>query len=273
MARLLRGLDLRPAPAQIAAPTVFQPDALVYFRPRPSLEAFYKQYYRYARGDGKADLWRKRHAVRYATYLVAAPLILLLGWRVHKLLWLLFLPGAVRLPAPAVPPPARRAGRGGAGGDGARHAGEQPQRWRSIPVIRVVGDVAKMIGYPVGWCWRLGTVPRTGGRCSIKPASAVGTGMHGSASGYVIRQFGFHVADARDEVDQRRRDRQDRPGDHHDQAHARPALFPTSGATRSQPGFADGWLEDLVCQRPHQQIGTAGSSTIAICPIAAKTRP
>jgi hypothetical protein len=24
-----------------------------------------------------------------------------------------------------------------------------------IPIIRVTGDVAKMIGYPVGWKWRL----------------------------------------------------------------------------------------------------------------------
>ena len=48
---------------------VFVPQALAYFRPRGSLRAFYLQYYRYARGDGKADLWRKRHAIRYATYL------------------------------------------------------------------------------------------------------------------------------------------------------------------------------------------------------------
>jgi len=27
--------------------------------------------------------------------------------------------------------------------------------WLLIPVIRVVGDVAKMLGYPVGWRWRL----------------------------------------------------------------------------------------------------------------------
>jgi hypothetical protein len=24
-----------------------------------------------------------------------------------------------------------------------------------LPAIRVVGDIAKMIGYPVGWRWRL----------------------------------------------------------------------------------------------------------------------
>ena len=53
-------------------PTAFAwaPAAVVHFRPRTSLGAFWRQYYHYARGDGKADLWRKRHAIRYATYLV-----------------------------------------------------------------------------------------------------------------------------------------------------------------------------------------------------------
>ena len=38
--------------------------------------AFWTQYYRYARGDGKADLWRKRHAARYVVYLVLLPALL-----------------------------------------------------------------------------------------------------------------------------------------------------------------------------------------------------
>lgn len=140
---------------QIAAPTAFEPKAVVYFRPRTSLESFFRQYYYYARGDGKADLWRKRHAVRYATYLVAAPLILLLGWRVHKSLWALFLPGAyVYLRAPyrrlrIVLDEASRAGT-------LRVTLESNlQALALVPIIRVVGDVAKMIGYPVGWVWRL----------------------------------------------------------------------------------------------------------------------
>ena len=34
-----------------------------------------------------------------------------------------------------------------------------PERLRAamlVPIIRLVGDVAKMIGYPVGTAWRLG---------------------------------------------------------------------------------------------------------------------
>ena len=44
------------------------------------MRAFWHQYFRYARGDGKAGLFAKRHAIRYATY--AGLLAFLLGgWR------------------------------------------------------------------------------------------------------------------------------------------------------------------------------------------------
>src|SRR5690606_319440 len=88
---------LKPSTSHLAPSTwlVFAPDARVAFRPRGSLRSFFRQYYLYARGDGKADLWRKRHAARYLTYLVAAPVVLALGFAVHPLLWLLFAPGAV----------------------------------------------------------------------------------------------------------------------------------------------------------------------------------
>jgi glycosyltransferase involved in cell wall biosynthesis len=132
------------------APFAFAPDALVYFRPRGSLPSYFRQYYRYARGDGKADLWRKRHAVRYLTYLVAIPLILLLGALVHPVLWLLYLPAAavyLNQPYHRLPVVLKRIPYAMLPG------------WvyalALIPIIRVVGDVAKMIGYPVGWYWRL----------------------------------------------------------------------------------------------------------------------
>lgn len=124
---------------------VFAPEAVVHFRPRPTLRAFFRQYYLYARGDGKADLWRKRHAIRYLTYLAAA---LLTSWAlIHRqsgagqgimvliafaaaycrrpyarlLLLLRGLPLASRLYALAM-----------------------------VPIIRLTGDIAKMMGYPVG---------------------------------------------------------------------------------------------------------------------------
>src|SRR5215207_1619450 len=47
---------------------VFEPRATVAFRPRSSLRAFVVQYFRYARGDGKARILIKRHVLRYAVY-------------------------------------------------------------------------------------------------------------------------------------------------------------------------------------------------------------
>jgi glycosyltransferase involved in cell wall biosynthesis len=131
----------------VAGRFAWAPAALAHFRPRSSLRAFFKQYYRYARGDGKADLWRMRHAVRYATYLVALPAIVVLSV-VASPLWLLALPAGIlahsrtsyrRLRAylPALSPAGRL------------------QALLLVPVIRATGDVAKMLGYPVGWAWRL----------------------------------------------------------------------------------------------------------------------
>jgi len=57
-------------------PFTFAPRASASFRPRPDLETFFRQYYRYARGDGKADLFLRRHLIRYATYLIALPFII-----------------------------------------------------------------------------------------------------------------------------------------------------------------------------------------------------
>ncbi|MBC7232609.1 MAG: glycosyltransferase [Chloroflexi bacterium] len=127
-------------------PFIFVPHAVAYFRPRSNLRAFFTQYYRYARGDGKADLWRKRHAVRYATYLIALPLLLWLAIRQNPL-WAipLALGAAIMFWTP------------------------YKRLWRMVrslpildkckaiclvPIIRVTGDIAKMLGYPVGIYWR-----------------------------------------------------------------------------------------------------------------------
>jgi glycosyltransferase involved in cell wall biosynthesis len=123
------------------------PEAVAHFRPRGTLKAFFKQYYRYARGDGKADLWRKRHLIRYVTYLVVLPTLLLLS-AFHNPWWLLVLLAGgmlycatpyrrLRPHLPALP------------------AVEQVKAMLLVPVIRAAGDVAKMIGYPAGWAWRL----------------------------------------------------------------------------------------------------------------------
>lgn len=130
---------------------VWQPDAIAYFKPRPTLKSYFFQYYRYARGDGKADLWRKRHAARYFTYWVAVPLIFLLMIFLNPAFFILMLVGgAIYLKQPYQRLP-RFWGKLGVIGKG------QAVVW--IMIIRVMGDIAKMLGYPVGWQWRLQNHP------------------------------------------------------------------------------------------------------------------
>ncbi len=127
-------------------PFAFAPEALVYFKPRSSLRSFYKQYYLYARGDGKANLWLKRHLIRYGTYLVGVPLIASLGL-ISPWFLLLYVIGAalyLKRPYQRLRPLLRRLNRSG-----------QLQAIGWVPVIRVAGDIAKMIGYPVGVRWRI----------------------------------------------------------------------------------------------------------------------
>ncbi len=122
----------------------FARGAVARFRPRPSPRAFWRQYFRYARGDGKAGLFARRHAVRYATY--AALTWFLLWGRRRPPLWppvliagaaYLRRPYARLLPQlPALAPRDRLVA----------------VAW--VPLIRFIGDAAKMTGYPVGLLWR-----------------------------------------------------------------------------------------------------------------------
>jgi glycosyltransferase involved in cell wall biosynthesis len=127
-------------------PFPFAPQATVHFRPRSSLRAFFKQYYHYARGDGKADLWRRRHAIRYLTYLVALPLFVVLALLHSPWWWLALLAGAVAYTAT----PYRRL----ASMLAPYGSLDRLKAALLVPIIRLVGDVAKMIGYPVGLAWR-----------------------------------------------------------------------------------------------------------------------
>jgi glycosyltransferase involved in cell wall biosynthesis len=130
---------------------VFAPEAVAYFRPRSTLRAFFHQYFRYARGDGKADLWRKRHAIRYATY-IAGPLLAAWAWRRrHGAPGKLTLAGIAiaglaycRRPYSRLLPTLRELA--------------FPSKLYAValvPIIRITGDVAKMLGYPVGVVWRV----------------------------------------------------------------------------------------------------------------------
>lgn len=124
---------------------VFAPEARVLFRPRGSLPEFARQYYLYARGDGVAMLWPKRHALRYMTYLGAA-VITLAALRRPWLFGLHLLGAAAYSNAPLrrlrVRAPIFSGG-----------------HWFAalllILQIRLVGDLAKMVGFPAGIVHRL----------------------------------------------------------------------------------------------------------------------
>ena len=148
---LLFDFSLRGAGYRFA----FVPNARVHFRPRPTLRAYVRQYFRYARGDGKADFWRYRHIVRYATYLVAAPGLAILAIVHHPAWWLGLAGGAAAMFRGTL----RRA-----------HPALAGLPWRErlavlgwAPLIRVAGDLAKMAGYPVGIVWRWRHAPREPG--------------------------------------------------------------------------------------------------------------
>jgi glycosyltransferase involved in cell wall biosynthesis len=136
---ILFDLALRRDGARMA----FAPDALVLFRPRGSLRTFARQYFLYARGDGVANLWPRRYAIRYVTYGAAAAL--LLGARRRP--WLLALALAGGLAYSRAPLRRLRA----------RAPALSPRELLAaaalIPAIRMVGDLAKMLGYPTG-VWR-----------------------------------------------------------------------------------------------------------------------
>lgn len=125
---------------------VFVPAAVVHFRPRSNLLAFFRQYYRYARGDGKADLWRKRHVVRYLTYLIALPALLWLSIT-RSLLWVAFLilGTAIMLwtPYKRLLPAVKTLS-----------TLDRLKAILLVPIIRLTGDIAKMLGYPAGVYWR-----------------------------------------------------------------------------------------------------------------------
>ncbi|MGK3953428.1 glycosyltransferase [Microbacterium sp. I2] len=119
----------------------FAPDAIVAWVGRPNLWEFAKQYYRYARGDGKAALFPRRHNLRYLAYAFAVS-----AWWISP--WL-FLTGAIGFVV-YVRTALRRVW-------GRRTMFRAPAAAGALltaPLVVVVGDVAKMVGYPAGIVWR-----------------------------------------------------------------------------------------------------------------------
>jgi glycosyltransferase involved in cell wall biosynthesis len=129
---------------------VWAPRARVYFRPRTTLRSFWSQYYLYARGDGKANLFPKRQFIRYVTYGVLLPALIghaLWSNFARWLGWVALLLGVIaycRRPWQRL---------GVVGQSLSTIEWIEAALW--VPVIRAVGDLAKMVGYPVGRWWRV----------------------------------------------------------------------------------------------------------------------
>jgi cellulose synthase/poly-beta-1,6-N-acetylglucosamine synthase-like glycosyltransferase len=137
-------LDLRAAGARFA----FCPAAVVSWHPPARPTAFWRQYHRYARGDGQAGLWPVRHVIRFGFY--ATLMALLARGTVPSRAVAYSLANAylrrfirrVHTVRPADSAPGMAAA------------------YVTVPAIVVIGDVAKMAGYVRGSVERL----RAGGR-------------------------------------------------------------------------------------------------------------
>jgi len=117
----------------------FAPEAIVEWDARPGLRPFARQYFNYARGDGHANLWPKRHLARYSAYALG---FLLLAARRRRWAIPLLLTGVAFHHSKFI----RRLTRIRASEDPLEGA----MAIAMVPAVVTVGDVAKMIGYAVG---------------------------------------------------------------------------------------------------------------------------
>jgi glycosyltransferase involved in cell wall biosynthesis len=129
----------------------FVPEAMVQFQPRSTIKQFARQYFNYASGDGHAGLFLHIHGIRYFTYLIAIPLGIYTALTVNPTIWLLGIIAGlayIRRPITRV--------------NNLWHELPTLDRVKAIlliPMIRMIGDLAKMTGYPVG-IWNRVTIGR-----------------------------------------------------------------------------------------------------------------
>ena len=117
---------------------ILVPDAIAHWPMRANLTAVWRQYFRYAKGDGVAGMHPERHAVRFSVYAATAAALL----SISKRQW-----------------PARLAGIGAAlyAGPRVRRAfhllsspWERAAGMAAVPAMLGFIDVAKMAGYVAG---------------------------------------------------------------------------------------------------------------------------
>jgi glycosyltransferase involved in cell wall biosynthesis len=122
---------------ELGAARAFAPAAVVRWRLRPTLKATLRQYFRYAEGDGRAGMYPRRHALRFAAY---AGGLLVAGPAVRRRSLLL---GPTALGALRMLPAYRRAWR-------RLDPAEALIAVAALPALELLIDVAKMSGYLSG---------------------------------------------------------------------------------------------------------------------------
>jgi glycosyltransferase involved in cell wall biosynthesis len=119
---------------------VFEPRAIVHWRPQGRPARIFRQFFRYARGDGLSGLWFGHYGKAYAELIVAGVVVWLAAAYAPAWLWALVpLAGLYWLRV------ARRARRRGAGTAAALLA----------PVAMAIVDAAHVCGYTIGIVNRL----------------------------------------------------------------------------------------------------------------------
>jgi glycosyltransferase involved in cell wall biosynthesis len=122
---------------QLGARMDFVGNAVAHWRVRPTLAATWRQYYRYARGDGVGGMHTARHSLRFAVYGSAALAILTKRRRMLLTLgaaagW--YASGKIRRALRLLPD-------------------RRPQRFGAVavvPALMLLADTAKMAGYLAG---------------------------------------------------------------------------------------------------------------------------
>jgi glycosyltransferase involved in cell wall biosynthesis len=142
----------------------FVPDAVVTFSVRPTPRSHAAQYFRYARGDGKAGLFARRHLLRYATY-VALALVL------QRKRWSELAAGGL-LGLAYIGRPMRRLWQRDRLQD--RSIAATLLLLPALPLLRFLGDLSKMAGYPAGLAWRWRRYGSIGWRTSWRRISPAG---------------------------------------------------------------------------------------------------
>ena len=119
----------------------FEPNAIAFWKPQEKVKKFFDQYFSYARGDGHAKLWTARHLIRYTAY-VTGFLFVYLTFTVSALWLLPFFAAEIGYFSKFY---YRYLGH-----FPTEHEYKIPIAFLFISFLVVVGDLAKMLGYPLG---------------------------------------------------------------------------------------------------------------------------